>query len=122
MGYSIVVESEPETIQWFAVKYTDVNPSTFAIFDTFTSEAGRTAHLNGQVPIALSENAARLLVPGPVDISQVDVLASKVVAASTNNKTAGLGVGLRVLLEAQPGKEQDVKDFLIVSGTTSELW
>jgi len=109
VGHSIVVESEPETIQWFAVKYNDVTPSTFAIFDTFTSEAGRTAHLNGQVPVALSENAARLLVPGPVDISQVDVLVSKVVAAS-NNK-----VGLRVLLEAQPGKEQDVKDFLIAA-------
>lgn len=132
-GYSIVVQNEPETIQWFAVKYDNNNnnnldssssaqagSSTFAIFDTFKSEAGRQAHLNGQVPVALSANAARLLVPEPgaVDIRQVEVLASKVekkkLAAS--DKKAGLSVGLRVLIEAKPEKVQVVRDFLIVSG------
>ena len=132
-GYSIVVQNEPETIQWFAVKYDNNNnldssssssaqagSSTFAIFDTFKSEAGRQAHLNGQVPVALSANAARLLVPEPgaVDIRQVEVLASKVekkkLAAS--DKKAGLSVGLRVLIEAKPEKVQVVRDFLFVSG------
>lgn len=77
--------------------------------------------MNGQVPVALSANAARLLVPEPgaVDIRQVEVLASKVekkkkLAAS--DKKAGLSVGLRVLIEAKPEKVQVVRDFLIVSG------
>ncbi|KAF8808820.1 hypothetical protein BYT27DRAFT_7188294 [Phlegmacium glaucopus] len=110
-GYSIV-QSEPDTIQWFAVKYNDVTPSTFAIFDTFTSEAGRQAHLDGQVPVALSANAARLLAPEPVDIGQVEVLASKVEKVAST-KTAGLSLGLRVLIEAKPEKVQTVRDFLI---------
>lgn len=114
-GYSIVQNDEPGTIQWFAVKYDTVAPnSTFAIFDTFTSEAGRQAHLNGQVPVALSANAARLLVPDPVDIRQVEVLASKVEKV-TSDKKAGLSVGLRVLIEAKPEKVQTVRQFLTVS-------
>ena len=113
-GYSIV-QNEPDTIQWFAVKYDNVAPnSTFAIFDTFTSEAGRQAHLDGSVPVALSENAARLLVPEPVDIHQVEVLASKVKKVASDKK-AGLNVGLRVLIEAKPEKVQTVRDFLTVS-------
>jgi len=68
--------------------------------------------LDGQVPVALSANAARLLVPGPVNIRQVEVLASKVEKVAAT-KTTGLGVGLRVLIEAKPDKVQTVKDFLI---------
>jgi len=122
-GYSIV-QNEPDTIQWFAVKYNNVAPTTsttstttFAIFDTFTSEAGRQAHLDGQVPVALAENAARLLVPEPVNIRQVEVLASKVekvtVESDGGNLKAGLSVGLIVLIEAKPEKVQTVRDFLI---------
>ena len=124
-GYSIV-QNEPDTIQWFAVKYNNVAPTTsttstttFAIFDTFTSEAGRQAHLDGQVPVALADNAARLLVPEPVNIRQVEVLASKVekVAEGSDggNLKAGLSVGLIVLIEAKPEKVQSVRDFLTVS-------
>lgn len=119
-GYSIV-QNEHDTIQWFAIKYdNNVAPATtsttFAIFDTFTSEAGRQAHLNGQVPVALSANAARLLVPEPVDIRQVEVLASKVEKVVVeSDKKAGLSVGLRVLIEAKPEKVQTVREFLTVS-------
>jgi len=109
-GYSIVVQSEPETIHWFAVKYE--NAPTFAIFDTFASPAGRQAHLDGQVAAALGANAPSLLVPGSVNISQVDVLASKV-GKGAATKTAGLSVGIRVFIEAKPDKVQIVKDFLI---------
>lgn len=72
--------------------------------------------MDGQVPVALAENGARLLVPEPVNIRPVDVLASKVekVAGASDGK-AGLSVGLVVLIEAQPEKVQTVKDFLTVS-------
>jgi hypothetical protein len=119
-GYSIVLNDEPETIQWFAVKYdNNVEPtssSTFAIFDTFTTEAGRKAHLDGAIPIALGANAPKLLVPEPPAISPVDVLASKVEKVeSAKDKKAGLTIGIRVLIEAKPEKVQIVRDFLIVS-------
>ena len=70
--------------------------------------------MNGSVPVALSANAARLLVPEPVDIRQVEVLASKVKKVASDKK-AGLNVGLRVLIEAKPEKVQTVRDFLTVS-------
>ena len=74
--------------------------------------------MNGQVPLALSENSAKLLVPEPVDIRKVEVLASKVekvADAEASDKKAGLSVGLRVLIKAKPEKVQTVRDFLTVS-------
>ena len=40
-----IVDDEPETLEWFAIK---MGPSTFGIFDVFKDEAGRQAHLNGR--------------------------------------------------------------------------
>ena len=56
-----LVEDEPETIAWFAVR---LSPTTFAIFDAFPSETGREAHLSGRVAAALMENAGELLAQG----------------------------------------------------------
>ena len=67
-----IVEGEPATIAWFAIR---LGPSTFGVFDAFPDDAGRQAHLNGQVPVALSENAH--LFASPPDITMVDVLADK---------------------------------------------
>ena len=44
-----LVEAEAATIAWFAVR---MGPSTFAIFDAFPDEAGRSAHLSGKVAAA----------------------------------------------------------------------
>ena len=68
-----LVDDEPETIAWFAVRLTS---TTFAIFDAFASENGREAHLSGRVAAALMENAGELLAQGPT-IEKVDVIASK---------------------------------------------
>ena len=43
-----LVEDEPETIAWFAVR---LSSTTFAIFDAFASETGREAHLSGRVAV-----------------------------------------------------------------------
>ncbi len=67
-----LVEAEPGTVVWYAVQ---MGPSTFAIFDAFEDDAGRDAHLNGQVAQGLSDNAD-LFAEAP-SIEQVDVLASK---------------------------------------------
>src|ERR1700760_1663686 len=68
-----LVEDEPATVAWFAVK---LGPTTYAIVDFFPDAAGRTAHLQGQVGQALGARADELLAKAP-DIAQLDVLASK---------------------------------------------
>jgi quinol monooxygenase YgiN len=64
---------EPETVRWYALK---LGPSTFGIFDTFETEQGRTAHLNGQIAAALLANASELLSKEPI-IEMVDLIAIK---------------------------------------------
>jgi quinol monooxygenase YgiN len=68
-----IVEQEPGTIAWFAVR---TGPSTFAIFDAFPDDAGRQAHLSGGVAQALKAQASELFAEPPV-IEAIDVLASK---------------------------------------------
>lgn len=68
-----LVQEEPETITWYAIK---IGPSTFGIFDTFEGESGRKAHLSGKVAEALMANAPDLLAENPV-IEQIDIIASK---------------------------------------------
>jgi quinol monooxygenase YgiN len=68
-----LVEAEPDTLSWFALK---IGPSTFGIFDTFASDAGRDAHLSGKVAAALMAKAPELLSEAP-SIQKVDLLAVK---------------------------------------------
>lgn len=70
-----LVNAEPGTISWFAIKE---GPSSFAIFDTFDTEAGRDAHLNGKVAAALMEKAkAGDLFAEPPQIMKLEILADK---------------------------------------------
>ncbi len=68
-----IVEQEPATITWYAIK---LGPSTFGIFDTFPDDTGRQAHLAGRVAAALMAQAPELLVTPPV-IERVEILAAK---------------------------------------------
>jgi quinol monooxygenase YgiN len=72
-GGRAVVEDEPDTTAWFAVRLSD---SQFAIFDVFPDDSGRQAHLSGRVAEALMAQADELLARPP-DIQQADVIASK---------------------------------------------
>jgi quinol monooxygenase YgiN len=67
-----LVQQEPETTAWFAIR---LGPSTYGIFDVFPDDAGRQAHLSGRVAAALMEKAADLFAQPPA-IQQLDVLAS----------------------------------------------
>ena len=71
-----IVEQEPATIAWFAIR---IGPTTFGIFDAFPDEAGRQAHLSGRVAAALMAQAGELLATPPT-ITKVDVLAAKLPA------------------------------------------
>ena len=68
-----LVDAEPGTISWFAIQN---GPSSFAIFDTFSDEAGRNAHLNGKVAAALMAKVGELLAKPP-SIHKIDILARK---------------------------------------------
>lgn len=68
-----LVEDEPQTVAWFAVK---VGASSFAIVDVFPDEEAREAHLGGGVAAALMDKAGELLAEPP-EIEHVDVLAAK---------------------------------------------
>ncbi len=72
-GGLAIVDEEPATIAWFAIR---LGPTTFGIFDAFPDEAGRQAHLTGRVAAALMAKAPDLFAQPPA-IEKVDVLAAK---------------------------------------------
>ena len=73
-----IVEEEPDTVTWFALRF---GPSSFGIFDGFSDEEGRQDHLGGRVAAALMERAPELLAQPPV-IERVDVLEAKLPEAA----------------------------------------
>ncbi|KIG02926.1 putative quinol monooxygenase [Caballeronia concitans] len=68
-----LVEQEPATIAWFALK---IAPSVYGIFDAFPDDAGREAHLSGKVAETLMARAADLFANAP-EIMNIHVLAAK---------------------------------------------
>ncbi len=67
-----LAQDEKGTLKWYAIK---LGPGKFGIFDTFQNEAGRNAHLTGEIAKALGERASELLAVPP-QIDKVEVLAS----------------------------------------------
>lgn len=72
-GALSLAQAEAGTRSWYAFK---LGPSTFGVFDTFDDEAGREAHLNGEIAKALMGKADELLAKPP-QIDKVDLLAVK---------------------------------------------
>jgi quinol monooxygenase YgiN len=63
--------AEEGTVTWYAFKISD---TSYGIFDTFETEDGRQAHVNGEIPKALAEVGAELLATDP-DIRPIEILA-----------------------------------------------
>ncbi|MEP1488516.1 MAG: hypothetical protein ABJK28_08815 [Algibacter sp.] len=101
-----LVNDEPQTVSWFAYQ---IDESTFGIYDTFEIEAGRQAHLTGEVAKALLANADNLLESFDVNVSiqPVNVIAS-------NHKPGIQNKGLLVIMKAKAGTSTDVENFLQV--------
>jgi quinol monooxygenase YgiN len=68
-----IVQQEPGTIAWFAIK---TGPGVYGIFDAFENEAGREAHLTGRVAAALFSKAPELFSEAPT-VGKPEVLAAK---------------------------------------------
>ena len=64
---------ESGTTAWFAIQ---LDAKTFGIFDAFSDENGRQAHLEGEIAKALGTQAANLLAHPPA-IEKFVVLAAK---------------------------------------------
>jgi len=68
-----MAKKERGTIAWFAFREDE---GRYAIFDTFDDEAGRDAHLNGEIAKALMAKAGELLSEPP-QIHKIAILANK---------------------------------------------
>lgn len=64
---------EPGTVRWYAAQ---IDASTFCIFDTFITEDGRQAHLDGPIAAALMANVSNLLADEPA-IKMAEIIALK---------------------------------------------
>lgn len=64
---------EPGTVTWYGVK---MGPGVYGVFDTFDDEAGRDAHMNGEIAKALMAQAPDLF-SNELRIEQMEILASK---------------------------------------------
>ena len=63
---------EKATLKWYAIK---LGPGKFGIFDTFANEAGRNAHLTGEIAKELTARASELFAIPP-HVEKVEVLAN----------------------------------------------
>ena len=68
-----LAQGEPQTVRWYALKF---GPSSFGIFDTFAAQAGRDAHLSGDIAKALFAKADELLARPP-EVRQPEIVAMK---------------------------------------------
>jgi len=70
---AVMSNDEPKTVTWYGLK---MGPGTYGVFDTFDDEAGRDAHLNGEIAKALMAKASELF-SNELKIERMEILASK---------------------------------------------
>jgi quinol monooxygenase YgiN len=66
-------KAEKGTVTWYGIKEDD---GTYAVFDTFDDEAGRNAHLSGDIAKALMAKADELF-SSPPQIHKIQIIANK---------------------------------------------
>jgi len=68
-----MAKDEPGTKHWYGIKEDD---GAYSVFDTFDDEAGREAHLTGEIAKALMAKADDLFAE-PLHINKITILADK---------------------------------------------
>jgi quinol monooxygenase YgiN len=68
-----MAKKESGTVSWFGLKEDECN---YSVFDTFNDEAGRDAHLNGEIAKALMAKASEMFASQP-QIHKINILADK---------------------------------------------
>lgn len=69
-----MAQNESGTVNWYGFK--EDKPGVFGIFDTFNDEAGRDAHLTGDIAKALMAKAEEYFTEPPV-IHKINLIAEK---------------------------------------------
>jgi quinol monooxygenase YgiN len=69
-----MAKAETGTVHWYGFK--EDKSGVFGVFDTFNDEAGRDAHLNGEIAKALMANAATLFSEAP-KIHKIELVGEK---------------------------------------------
>lgn len=100
-----LIRQEPATAAWFAIRF---GRSEYGIFDVFADQAGREAHLAGQVAKTLMAQADALLAEPP-RIQNIAMLADKLPASAP---VASDTKALLLTFRAKAGHEQQVEQFL----------
>ncbi|KZT39774.1 hypothetical protein SISSUDRAFT_1032387 [Sistotremastrum suecicum HHB10207 ss-3] len=100
-----LIQQEANTLAWFAVQLEA--PGAYGLFDTFTDDAARTAHIQGEVPKALLGKGSDLMATVPPQMINIDVLATVM-----GPKDAVVTVGLLVYLKAKADQVEAVDKFL----------
>jgi quinol monooxygenase YgiN len=72
-GARTMVNDEPDTTAWFAIR---MGPRMFGIFDAFADERGRDAHLKGKLAKQITSKAPELFAKA-AEMQRVEVLADK---------------------------------------------
>lgn len=100
-----LVRRESTTTAWFAARFGHLD---YGVFAAFRDEAGRSAHLNGDVLRVLREQI-NVLIAEPPRIQNADVVAFKPLSpAAVQTLTKGLILSVRAKL----GLERDVETLL----------
>lgn len=68
-----MAQDEAGTVAWYGIK---VGHGFYGVFDTFDDEAGRDAHMNGEIAKALVASAPDLF-ENELSIEKCDILAMK---------------------------------------------
>ena len=69
-----MAQNESGTVNWYGFK--EDKPGVFGIFDTFNDEAGRDAHLTGDIAKALMAKAEEYFTEPPL-IHKINLIAEK---------------------------------------------
>jgi len=108
-GAQLVLENEPNTKLWFALR---TNDNKFGIIDVFPNDAARSEHFNGVVANALKENAETLVANGwekgvLSNISNYNIFSRYLSANVKMSREATL-----IKLHAKPGKQAELQSLL----------
>jgi hypothetical protein len=107
LGALPMVEAEPDTTAWFAVRF---GRNEYGIVDFFPNEAGRVEHLQGPVARALTDNVD-ILFTKPPTIEKLVVLAERLPSPGADTGSS-ITKGLLLTFAAKAGREGDVEEFL----------
>jgi quinol monooxygenase YgiN len=101
-----LAQAEKETLTWYALQFSS---DTFGVFDTFHSEAGREAHLNGAIGSQLPGLVQKGIIEAP-HVEKVTILASKLTHPKSGDNQVAL---IARITPATAAYSTAVHDFLL---------